>query len=41
MIDERALILSVKSGSEDSYKILYELWVSRLYRFFIIMLSRK
>lgn len=33
MIDERALILSVKSGSEDSYKILYELWVSRLYRF--------
>ncbi|WP_289126171.1 MULTISPECIES: RNA polymerase sigma factor [Bacteroidaceae] len=33
MIDEKELILSVKSGSECSYKALYELWVSRLYRF--------
>lgn len=33
MIDEKELILSVKSGSECSYKVLYELWVSRLYRF--------
>lgn len=33
MIDERNLILDVKSGSERSYKKLYEFWVSRLYRF--------
>lgn len=33
MIDEKELILSVKSGSECSYKALYKLWVSRLYRF--------
>lgn len=33
MTDEKVLILGVKSGSERSYKALYELWVSRLYRF--------
>ena len=33
MIDERKLILSVKSGSEKAYRTLYEMWVSRLYQF--------
>ena len=33
MIDEKRLILSVKSGSEKAYRTLYEMWVSRLYQF--------
>ncbi len=33
MIDERSLISEIKSGSERSYRILYEHWVSRLYYF--------
>lgn len=33
MMDDRELILNVKSGSEYSYSILYRLWVSRLYNF--------
>ena len=32
-MQEEELILAVKSGSERAYKQLYELWVSRLYRF--------
>jgi RNA polymerase sigma factor, sigma-70 family len=32
-MQEDELILAVKSGSERAYKQLYELWVSRLYRF--------
>ena len=32
-MQEEDLILAVKSGSERAYKQLYELWVSRLYRF--------
>lgn len=32
-MDDRELILNVKSGSEYSYSILYRLWVSRLYNF--------
>lgn len=31
--DEKALIAEVKRGSEDSFKMLYKLWVSRLYGF--------
>lgn len=30
---EEMLVLSLKSGSEESYNQLYRLWVSRLYRF--------
>ena len=33
MIDEKRLILSVKSGSEKAYRTLYKMWVSRLYQF--------
>lgn len=33
VIDERALVSEVKSGSEYSFKILYKRWVSRLYGF--------
>lgn len=33
MIDEKNLVSALKSGSEHSYKELYELWVSRLYQF--------
>lgn len=33
MIEERSLILSVKAGSEKAYHTLYDMWVSRLYRF--------
>ncbi len=33
MIDERSLISEIKRGSERSYRILYEHWVSRLYYF--------
>lgn len=32
-MEEEKLIEAVKSGSEHAYKQLYELWVSRLYRF--------
>ena len=32
-MQEEELILAVKTGSERAYKQLYELWVSRLYRF--------
>lgn len=31
--DEKALIAEVKRGSEHSFKMLYKLWVSRLYGF--------
>lgn len=33
MIEERALLLLVKAGSEKAYYTLYKMWVSRLYRF--------
>lgn len=33
MIEEKSLILSVKAGSEKAYHTLYDMWVSRLYRF--------
>lgn len=31
--DEHTLINEIKSGSEESYRILYDKWVSRLYNF--------
>lgn len=31
--DEYTLVIGLKSGSEESYRILYDLWFSRLYRF--------
>lgn len=32
-MNEKELILAVKSGSEEAFKQLYDLWVSKLYRF--------
>lgn len=31
--DEHTLVIGLKSGSEESYKALYDLWFSRLYQF--------
>lgn len=33
MINEKELLIKVKSGSSDAYKMLYEYWVSRLHSF--------
>ncbi|HIZ90858.1 MAG TPA: sigma-70 family RNA polymerase sigma factor [Candidatus Bacteroides merdavium] len=31
--DEHTLVIGLKSGSEESYRALYDLWFSRLYQF--------
>ncbi len=31
--DEHTLVIGLKSGSEESYRSLYDLWFSRLYQF--------
>lgn len=35
MINEKELLINVRSGSSNAYKMLYERWISRLHSFVI------